>query len=73
MKYFVALAFLAIFAALGSAVFFMLRGNPLPIAKSKRMAWALALRVAVSILLFLGVLLAWQLGLIQPTGLPVGR
>jgi hypothetical protein len=37
------------------------------------MAWALALRVAVSILLFLGVLVAWQLGLIQPTGLPAGR
>ena len=72
MTYFVALAFLAIFAALGSALFFMLRGNASPLAKSKRMAWALALRVAVSILLFLGVLLAWHLGLIQPSGLPVG-
>lgn len=73
MKYLVALAFLAILAALGSALFFMLRASPSPVGKSKRMAWALALRVAISILLFLGVLLAWQLGLIQPTGLPVGR
>jgi hypothetical protein len=37
------------------------------------MAWALALRVGVSIFLFLSILLAWQLGFIQPTGLPVGR
>jgi hypothetical protein len=73
MSYLVALAFLGIFAALGTALFFMLRGNPSPVAKSKRMAWALALRVAVSIFLFLSILLAWKLGLIQPTGLPIGR
>jgi hypothetical protein len=73
MSYFIALGFLGIVAARGTALFFMLRGNASPVAKSKRMAWALALRVAVSILLFLGVLMAWQLGLIQPTGLPVGR
>jgi hypothetical protein len=73
MSYFIALGFLGIFAALGTALFFMLRGNPSPVAKSKRMAWALALRVAVSIFLFLSILVAWKLGLIQPTGLPVGR
>ncbi len=73
MSYLVALGFLGIFAALGTALFFMLRGNASPVAKSKRMAWALALRVAVSIFLFLGILLAWKLGLIQPTGLPVGQ
>jgi len=73
MTYLVALGFLGIFAALGTALFFMLRGNPSPVGKSKRMAWALALRVAVSIFLFLSILLAWKLGLIQPTGLPVGR
>jgi hypothetical protein len=73
MTYFVALGFLGILAALATALFFMLRGNPSPTAKSKRMAWALALRVGVSIFLFLSILLAWQLGFIQPTGLPVGR
>ena len=73
MSYFIALGFLGIFAALGTALFFMLRGNPSPVAKTKRMAWALALRVAVSILLFLGVLLAWQLGYLHPTGIGAGQ
>ncbi len=73
MKYLVALAFLAILAALGSALFFMLRASPSPVGKSKRMAWALALRVAVSIVLFICILLAGQLGWIQPTGLPMAR
>jgi hypothetical protein len=34
------------------------------------MARALALRVGLSIVLFLCLLLAWKLGYIQPTGLP---
>ena len=39
----------------------------------KRMARALALRVAVSVAVFLLVLLAWKLGWISPKGLPTGR
>ncbi|MFI4932757.1 MAG: DUF2909 family protein [Burkholderiales bacterium] len=37
------------------------------------MARALALRVLLSIALFVFILLAWQLGWIQPSGLPVSR
>jgi hypothetical protein len=39
--------------------------------RGQRMAWALALRVGLSIALFLCMLLAWKLGYIQPTGLPM--
>jgi hypothetical protein len=35
------------------------------------MAKALALRVGFSILLFLCILLAWKLGYIHPTGIPL--
>ncbi|HEX7639748.1 MAG TPA: DUF2909 domain-containing protein, partial [Burkholderiaceae bacterium] len=38
----------------------------------KRMARALAIRVALSVSLFLLILLAWALGWIHPTGIPVG-
>ena len=63
------IAFIAILGALGAAGFFMLRkgGNK----KSPNMARALALRVAVSVTLFLIILLSWKMGWIQPTGLPV--
>jgi hypothetical protein len=37
------------------------------------MARALALRVALSIVLFVVILVAYRLGWIQPTGVPVGR
>jgi hypothetical protein len=37
------------------------------------MVRALALRVGLSILLFVCILLAWKLGYIQPTGIPVGK
>jgi hypothetical protein len=37
------------------------------------MARALALRVALSVGLFLAILVAYQLGWIQPSGVPLGR
>jgi len=69
------LAFLAILASLGTALFFMLRNNTdtNDQQRSKHMARALALRVGLSIVLFVCLLLAWQLGYIQPTGLPAGN
>ena len=74
MKTMVLLAFLAILASLGSALFFMLRGDRKPAANNEhdgqRMARMLAWRVALSIALFLALLLAWKLGYIRPTGLP---
>lgn len=71
MKLILALGFLAILASLGSALFFMMRTGKDNEQRSRRMAWALALRVALSILLFVSLLLAWKLGYIRPTGLPL--
>ncbi|WCM87456.1 MULTISPECIES: twin transmembrane helix small protein [unclassified Acidovorax] len=73
MKYVVVLAFLAILASLGSALFFMMRNGRNDKARSGHMARALAVRVGLSILLFLCLLAAWKLGYIQPTGLPATR
>ena len=73
MRYIVVLAFLGILASLGSALFFMMRNGRDNRARSGHMAHALALRVALSIVLFLGLLAAWKLGYIQPTGLPAGK
>jgi hypothetical protein len=73
MSYFAALAFLAILGSLATALFFMLRGGNDTSNQSKRMAYALALRVGVSIVLFLCILVAWKMGIIQPTGIAPGR
>lgn len=70
MKFIVLIAFMAILASLGAALFFMLRNGRDDKAKSGRMAQALAWRVGLSILLFVCILVAWKLGYIQPTGLP---
>jgi len=72
MKLIVLLAFAAIIGSLGSALFFMMRDGRNGRPKTNRMARALAFRVGFSILLFLGILVAWKLGYIQPTGIPVG-
>jgi cytochrome bd-type quinol oxidase subunit 2 len=73
MKIMVALAFLAILASLGAALFFMLRDGRNGQAKTSNMARALALRVGLSVLLFICILVAWKLGYIRPTGLPTGQ
>jgi hypothetical protein len=73
MTYLVALAFLAILGSLASALFFMLKDGRNGKAKTNNMARALAFRVGFSVLLFVCILLAWKLGYIQPTGIPVGR
>jgi hypothetical protein len=71
MSYLIALAFLGIFGALAGALYFMMKGGEGK-PKNKLMARALALRVGLSIVLFLCILLAWKFGYIQPKGLPVG-
>jgi cytochrome bd-type quinol oxidase subunit 2 len=71
MKYLVVLAFLAIVASLGSALYFMMKDGQDGKAKTNNMARALALRVGFSILLFVCILIAWKLGYIQPTGIPL--
>ena len=69
----IVVAFVAILASLGAALYFMMNDGRDGKRKSSRMAWALALRVGLSVLLFACVLLAWHLGYLKPTGLPVGR
>ncbi|AIJ48813.1 hypothetical protein DJFAAGMI_01824 [Comamonas sp. PE63] len=80
MKFVIILAFLAILASLGSALFFMMRrgdGGESSEAddaeRSRKMFRALALRVALSVALFLCVLMAAKLGWIQPTGWQPGQ
>ncbi|HEY0060569.1 twin transmembrane helix small protein [Massilia sp. CF038] len=65
MKILVALAFLMIIGSLGSALFFLMRDK----GKSNRTVHALALRVGLSITLFLLLLGAHYMGWIQPTGI----
>jgi putative copper export protein len=70
MNLILALFLLAIVACLAAAVCFVLRkpdaeGD----ARSRqRLAWTLTLRVALSVTLFVCLLLAWKLGYIQPNG-----
>ena len=78
MGYFIALFLLLIIASLATAGFFMLRRPPEGTsnqatnnAKKRGMARALTVRISLSVALFLLVLLSWQLGWIQPTGLPL--
>lgn len=66
MKIFVAIAFALILASLGSALFFLMRDK----GKSDRTVQALAMRVGLSITLFLLVLGMYKLGWISPKGLP---
>lgn len=75
MKILVAIAFMAILASLVLALVYMMR-HPREIdsaaAPKRRMATALALRVGLSIVLFICVLISWKMGWIQPTGIPPG-
>ena len=73
MKYLVVLAFVGIIGSLGSALFFMMRDGADGKPKTSNMARALAVRVGLSILLFVCILVAWKLGYIQPTGIRAGQ
>ena len=73
MTYLVLLAFVAIVASLGSALFFMMKDGRDGKAKTSNMARALAFRVGFSVLLFIFILVAWKLGYIEPTGIPFGK
>ena len=71
MKIIILLALLAIIGALASAGAFMLRKSDAS-GGDKKMARALAVRVGLSIALFLFVLVSWRMGWVKPTGLPLG-
>lgn len=65
MKIFVAIAFLLILGSLASALVFLMRDK----GKSNRTVQSLALRVGLSIALFIFILVAYSLGWIEPTGI----
>jgi hypothetical protein len=65
MRYVVIIAFVLIIASLTSALVFMMKDR----GKSDRTVRALALRVGLSISLFVFILIAYKLGWIQPTGI----
>ncbi|ALK95820.1 membrane protein [Massilia sp. WF1] len=65
MKIVVAVAFVLILGSLASALFFLMRDK----GRSNRTVQALAMRVGLSITLFLLVLFSYKMGWIQPTGL----
>jgi hypothetical protein len=72
MKIIIAIGFIGILGALAAAGFFMLKNGD----KGKRgpnMARALAMRVGLSVALFLIILLSYLMGWIQPTGLPLNN
>lgn len=73
MKYLVILTFVAILGSLATALFFMLKNSADGKSRGQKMARALAMRVGISILLFVGILVAWKLGYIHPTGIPSGQ
>jgi len=72
MKYLTIIAFVAIVASMGVAFVAMMKPGTPGSPKSARMARALALRVALSVMLFLLILIAWGLGWIHPTGIAAG-
>lgn len=76
MKTLLVIALLSVVAALAGAGLMMLR-RPKPgqdtSRPDSRMARALAIRVALSVTLFLLILLGWHLGWLSPQGVPVGK
>ena len=73
MNILIGVSFAVILAALAWAGVAMLRGGRKDGSKGGDMMRALAVRIAVSVLLFACIVIAWWLGWIHPTGIPVGR
>lgn len=75
MKTLMVLMLVAVLGALASAGVFMLRKDKegaSPEQRDRLMARALAVRVGLSIALFLLILLSWRMGWVQPRGLLAG-
>lgn len=73
MNYLVSIAFIAILGCLGAALYSMLKDGRDGKLKTNSMARALAFRVGISCLLFTCILIAWKLGYLHPTGIPIGH
>lgn len=68
MKWVIPIALLMIVGSLGSALYFMMKDK----GSSSRMVHSLMLRIGLSIVLFLGILVAYYFGLIEATGVRIG-
>lgn len=68
MRIVIVIAFLLILASLASALFFMMRDR----GKTPNMARSLAVRVGLSIALFLFILFSHWMGWIESTGIRTG-
>ena len=64
----VVIGLVAIVASLGSALFHLSR----PGGDSRKLARALTIRIALSVALFILLMIAWHFGLIEPHGLGQG-
>lgn len=71
MKIIITFALLAIVVALAMAGRALLKDGRDGTPKSNRMLHALALRVALSVTLFLFILFSHKMGWIHPTGIPL--
>jgi Na+-driven multidrug efflux pump len=65
MRYAVIAMLVLIIASLGSALYYMMRGRD----DTKKMARALAVRVGLSVALFVMLMAGWFFGLWRPGGL----
>ena len=73
MKYLIVVALVLILVALASAGVFMMRDGRDGKPKTNNMMRALAVRVGLSVLLFLCILFSYWMGWIHPTGIPLGQ
>jgi hypothetical protein len=71
MKTVIVLFLLAVLVALASAGLLMLRRGRASDPKGALMARALAVRVGLSVALFLLVMFSYWMGWIKPTGIPI--
>ncbi len=72
MKTVIVLMLVAVLGALAGAGVFMLRKGRSGERRNHHMARALALRVGLSVALFLFILFGWAMGWIRPSGIPIG-
>ena len=68
MKWVIPIALLMIVGSLGSALYFMMKDK----GGSSRMVHSLMLRIGLSIILFIGILIAHYFGVLEATGVRVG-
>jgi hypothetical protein len=73
MRVVIVLFLMAVVAALGSAGVLMLRKGRESDPRGAKMARALAVRVGLSVAIFVLVLFSYWMGWIQPTGIPLSR